>query len=190
MLGDAVGQLVADHVQGDGEVEEDLPVPVAEDHLLTVPERVVVLAVVVHGRVQRQSGAVDGVAPVHLEVVLEGGAQARVRPVHGGVLAGFVALAAHLAAGQVGAVPGVVDRALRLAGLGAGQRGHGGGADHRGQTAAGALQGVALEGAPGGAGEHGVPVPGEPVQDVGRDDGAEDGLEAPVCRHVRHFRTV
>src|SRR5437660_220548 len=40
--GDAVRQLVADHVEAAGEAEEDLTVAVAVDHLTPVPERVVV----------------------------------------------------------------------------------------------------------------------------------------------------
>ncbi len=80
----------------------------------------------------------------------------------------------------VGAVPGVVDGAVGLARLGAGAGGDGGGADDGGQVALGALDGVAADGAPGGAGERGVVVPGELVEDVGRHDGAEDGLGAPA----------
>jgi hypothetical protein len=178
-----VREFVADDVDRDGEVEEDLAVSVAEDHLLAVPERVVVVTVVMHGRVQRQAAAVDGVASVRPQEQLEGGAETRVGTVDGGVLAGLVALAADLVAGQVGAVPGVVDGALRLA---VGGRGDGGRADDRGEAALGALVGVALQGAAGGTGERGVLGLGELVEDMRRNDGAEDGLEAPVSRHARH----
>lgn len=185
VLGDAVAELVADDVDRDGEVEEDLAVAVAEHHLFAVPEGVVVVALVVHGRVQRQPGAVDRVALVRLEEQLERGTQARVRAVDRGVLAGFVALAAHLPAGQVRAVAGVVDRAVRFARLGADGRGDGRGADDRGQTAVGALEGVALQGFARGAREHRVLGLGELVEDVRWYDGAEDGLVAPVGRHGR-----
>ena len=53
-LGHAVRQLVADHVDGDGETVEDLAVAVAEHHLLAVPEGVLVLLAVVHAANQRQ----------------------------------------------------------------------------------------------------------------------------------------
>ena len=61
VLGDAVGQLVGDHVIGARE-------GVAVDHLAAVPERVRVGAVggiraVPHGRDERQAGTVDAVAP-------------------------------------------------------------------------------------------------------------------------------
>jgi hypothetical protein len=76
-----------------------------------------------------------------------------------------------------------VDRALRLA---VGDRGDGGRAEDRGEAALGALEGVALEGAAGRAGQRGVLGLGQLVEDMGRNDGAEDGLEAPVSRHDRH----
>ena len=75
-------------------------------------------------------------------------------------------------------------------GLGPGEGRDGPGADHGGQAALRALVGVALEGAAGGAGEGGVVGPRELIQDVRRDDGAEDGLEAPGGRHVPHHRTA
>ncbi|MEY9488681.1 hypothetical protein RKD26_004475 [Streptomyces calvus] len=190
VLRDAVRELVADDVDGDGEVEEDLAVPVAEDHLLAVPEGVVVLPVVVHRRDHRQAVAVDGVARVRLEEQLERGAQTGVGAVDGGVPAGRVALAADLLARQVGAVPGVVHGAVRLGALGLGERRDGRRADHGGQPALGAFVGVALQGAARGTGEQGIVGLREPVEDVRRDDGAEDGLEAPVVGHTRHHCTV
>jgi hypothetical protein len=171
VLGQAVRQFVGDDVDRDGEVEEDLAVTVAEDHLFAVPEGVPVLLVVVDGRVQRQSGAVDGAASVGGEQ-FEGGAEARVRPVDGGVLDGLLTLAAGSDAGQVGAAPGVVDGPARPVGRGCDRARRG--AQHRGQPAAGALRGVGLEGAPGRAGHGGVVGPGELVEDVRRHDAAED----------------
>ena len=53
-LGHAVRQLVADHVDGDGETVEDFAVAVAEHHLLAVPEGVLVLLAVMYAADQRQ----------------------------------------------------------------------------------------------------------------------------------------
>ena len=66
VLGDPVGELVADHVDRDGEPVEDGAVAVAEDHLGAVPERVVVATAVVHRAEQREPLAVEGVAAVGL----------------------------------------------------------------------------------------------------------------------------
>ena len=50
VLGDGVGELVAEHVDRLGEPLEDAAVAVAEDQLGAVPERVVVVAAVVDGQ--------------------------------------------------------------------------------------------------------------------------------------------
>ncbi len=55
VLDDAVGELVADHVEAGGEPAEDLPVPVAEDHAGAVPEGVLVTLAVVDGAEQPQA---------------------------------------------------------------------------------------------------------------------------------------
>ena len=60
--GDGVDQLVAEHVDGLGEPLEDRAVPVAEDQLGAVPEGVVVVAFVVHGRHDLRPVVVVGVA--------------------------------------------------------------------------------------------------------------------------------
>ena len=59
-------QLVADDVGAVGERAEDLAVTVAEDHLLAVPEGVVVVLGEVDRGDERQTRAVEGVAPVGL----------------------------------------------------------------------------------------------------------------------------
>lgn len=84
-LDDAVGEFVADHVEAGGEAPEDLPVPVAEHHARAVPERVLVAPPVMDGAAERQPGAVDRVAPVHLVEEPPGGAEAVVGLVRGGV---------------------------------------------------------------------------------------------------------
>ncbi|CAM5493957.1 hypothetical protein STANM309S_04543 [Streptomyces tanashiensis] len=76
VLGEAVGQLVADDVDREREVEEELAVAVAEHHLLAVPEGVVVLLVVVDGGAERQPGAVDRVVAEGVQEEVVGGAEA------------------------------------------------------------------------------------------------------------------
>ncbi len=66
VLGQRVRQLVAQHVDGLGEPVEDHAVAVAEDELGAVPERVGVVAAVVHAQRHRGAGAVVGDAPPHL----------------------------------------------------------------------------------------------------------------------------
>ena len=66
VLGDRVGELVAEHVDRLGEPVEDLAVAVAEDQLRAVPERVVVVAPVVDGRDTVGAGVVVRVAVVDL----------------------------------------------------------------------------------------------------------------------------
>ena len=66
VLGDGVGELVAEHVDRLGEPAEDLPVAVAEDQLGAVPERVVVVLPVVHGQADRRAVAVVRRPPVDL----------------------------------------------------------------------------------------------------------------------------
>src|SRR5215211_273507 len=56
-----MGQLMADDAEGLGETLKDFAVAVTEDHLGAVPEGVVVQLAEVHGGVQGQTPAVDGV---------------------------------------------------------------------------------------------------------------------------------
>ncbi len=62
MLGDAVGELVPDHVVAEREVEEDLAVAIAIGHLRAVPEGVVVFYAVMDRGDQRHVIAVDRIA--------------------------------------------------------------------------------------------------------------------------------
>src|SRR6478672_1408269 len=82
-LRDAMGQLVPDDVEADGEAAEVPPVAIAEDHLRAVPEGVVVVAPVVDGGQQRQASAVEGVAAVCRGEQLPGRAQPVVGLVRG-----------------------------------------------------------------------------------------------------------
>ncbi len=176
VLGDPVGQLVADDVHRHGEVEEEVPVSVAEDHLLAVPEGVVVVLAVVDGRVQGESGVVDRAPAEALQEQFVRRPEPRVGAVDGGVLAQRVALPADLRPGQPGAVLGVVDGPLRIVG---GRRGQGGDdSPDGGDPAPGAQQGVAFQGALGEVGAAGVLGQGGLVQEVRRYDRAEDGVMA------------
>ena len=59
VLQQPVAQFVGDDAERGGEGIEDLPVPVAHDHLRAVPKRVVVLVAVVHGAAQRHARPVQ-----------------------------------------------------------------------------------------------------------------------------------
>src|SRR5664280_1795952 len=112
ILRDAVGQLVADHVDSLGEALEDLPVAVAVHHLSAVPEGVVVAPLVMDGGDERHAAVVDRVAAedVVIEVVRSAGAV--VGLVDRDVLARRVALTPRLRAGELRAVFGVVHGAV------------------------------------------------------------------------------
>ena len=110
VLGDGVGQLVAEHVDRLGEPVEDPPVAVAEHQLGAVPERVDVVAAVVDRHHDLGAGVVEGVAAVDLGEEGERPGAAHGGLVDGRVAAGRLALAAHAGAGERGAVAGGVDR--------------------------------------------------------------------------------
>ena len=116
VLGECVAQLVREHVDGLGEPFEDLAVPVAEHQLRAVPERVVVVALEVHGRAHRRALAVVRRPPVDL---LEHGQRrldADVRLVDRDVTGRRLAGGPHRRARQVRAVVGRVDRPRGCAG--------------------------------------------------------------------------
>ena len=102
-LGDRVRELVAQHVDRLGEPVEDLAVAVAEDQLLAVPERVVVVPLVVHGRDHRGAGVVVGVAAVDLGEHRQRGRHAVRGLVDRGVPGRRVAGLRDQVAGQLGA---------------------------------------------------------------------------------------
>ncbi len=62
VLGDAVRELVTDHVHGHREAVEELPVAVAVDHLTAIPECVVELHSVMDARIELRPPVVDRVA--------------------------------------------------------------------------------------------------------------------------------
>src|SRR5689334_10486103 len=68
VFGNAVRQLMGDHVEGAREVGEDHVVSVTEDHLLTVPERIVILEASMYIRIEAHSFIVDGVSRINLPV--------------------------------------------------------------------------------------------------------------------------
>nr|GFA47854.1 hypothetical protein [Tanacetum cinerariifolium] len=111
VLGDAVGEFVADHVEGDGEAVEQRLVAVAKNHLRGVPERVVVALAEMHGGVEGHAGIVDGVAFIDFGEEIEGGAQPVIGFVNGHVAADRLAFAANQSAGQGFAAICGVDRA-------------------------------------------------------------------------------
>ena len=115
-LGDAMGELVRDDVHRLGEPPEDLAVAVTEHQPAAVPERVGVIAAVVHGGVERMPAVVDRVAAVDLLEQLPARAHTGVRLVDRRVARRRLPLRAHQAARERGLVAGVVDRAVRATG--------------------------------------------------------------------------
>src|SRR5690606_9101874 len=94
-----------------GEAGEHLAITVAEHHLRAVPERVVVLLAVVHGRDQRRALAIERIALECLQQHPAGVAETGVGLVHCGLRAGAVVFAAHFGAGPLLGVVRVVDGA-------------------------------------------------------------------------------
>ncbi len=108
VLGDGVGELVPEHVDGLGEAVEDLAVAVAEDQLGAVPEGVHVVVAVVHRQGDGRARAVVGRAVEDLREEPERAEDAIGRLVDRGVSRRRVTGAADLRAGQGrGAVRGV-----------------------------------------------------------------------------------
>jgi len=166
VLGDAVRQLVADHVGGD-EGDEDDTVAVAVGHAGAVPEGVVVVATVVDGAHQVHAVAVDGVPAEFLLEEVAHAAVVVVGIVGGLVAGGLVAFEASTGAGQARRVLGVVDLALGLAG-----------GEAVGDAAGGSSLSDLLGFEDGGdEGQRGVRVePRDVVQQVGRDEAVQGTL--------------
>ena len=110
MLGDRVGELVTEHVDGLGEAVEDLAVTVPEHQLGAVPEGVHVVAAVVDGERDVGAGTVVRRAVEHLGVEPEGPDDPVRGLVDGSVAGRRVTDAAHLGAGQGRGVLRRVDR--------------------------------------------------------------------------------
>jgi len=97
-LGDAMGQLMPDDVQGAGESLEDDAVSVAEDHFRTIPKGVIEFLAVMHIADQGHALAVDRVAVKDFRVELIGIAKPIVRLVGGGISAGRAAFSSYYVA--------------------------------------------------------------------------------------------
>src|SRR5216684_1689808 len=111
---------MADDVEGNGEAIEDFRVAVAVDHLLAVPESVVVLLAVVHAGVEPQPSVVHGIAVEDGVVEVVGFSGIVIGFVDGHVARGRVSFAAYQGSGQVLAalliVNGAAPRTLRDSG--------------------------------------------------------------------------
>src|SRR5262249_7657328 len=82
ILSDAMGQLMADHVNRLCKALEDDPIAVAVYHLAAIPEGIIVLLAVMHAGIEPHAAVVDGVAAVLLLVKIVGGAGSLVGFVH------------------------------------------------------------------------------------------------------------
>jgi hypothetical protein len=103
VLGDAVCELVSDHVDRlrQRADDEQLMAAVAVDHLASIPEGVVEVDAEVHARDERKAAPVDTVPIVRLLVERVGRSGAAVRLVHGVVVRRGVALTENQAAREV-----------------------------------------------------------------------------------------
>ena len=114
--GDAVRQFVSYDVRGSRKAGEDHIVAVAEDHLLAVPERVVVVLAVMDRRDHGHAGVIDRIPVVSFEIEVERVSEAIVRLVDRDVAGRWLAFAPYEFSWQVLSVAGFVDTALLLGG--------------------------------------------------------------------------
>src|SRR5215510_13989568 len=105
---------MAHDVNGDGEALEDLAVAVAENHLLAIKKRVVVIAVVMDAADERHPVIINRIPLEHLPVQIEGGEQSGERLFDFRVTAGV--WIGHNTAGKARAVMRVVDGNMCLYG--------------------------------------------------------------------------
>ena len=112
----AVGQFVADQIQGASEALEDFAIAVAEHHLRTVPERILVLLPVMHGANQGKTLIVDRVAAMHFPEEIIARPQGVIGFVDRWVTCRRLALNAHRHPRQEHLALGVMDTALGQAG--------------------------------------------------------------------------
>lgn len=105
---------MADDGQGLAEALKNLAVSVAKHHLVAVPERVVIVASVVDGGVERAAGAVDRRAAVGVAEQVVGCTQSVVGLVHGWIGRGRGTFRPHRNAGQILLLPGIEDGAAQL----------------------------------------------------------------------------
>ncbi len=108
-------EFVADDVERNGEAVEKLLVAIAVDHLLAVPEGVIVLHAIVHAGIEAETFVVDGVAVENGFVEVVGLSGVVVGFIHRDVGAGGSAFGAHQLSGQVFAVLFIVNRAAEHA---------------------------------------------------------------------------
>src|SRR3712207_2213585 len=76
MFGNAVCELMGDHVKGAGKVGEQDAIAVAEYHLLAIPERVVVAGIEVDVSIEAHPSIIDRIPAQHLAIERAGGSQA------------------------------------------------------------------------------------------------------------------
>src|SRR5438132_5511117 len=109
--GNAVSQLMADDLERDGKAVEEFSVPVAEHHLLAVPERVVVFDAEMNAGIECSAGVVDRIATVGVEIEVERSAETVVGLVSGGIADRLAAFLPNWFSWQLLRTAGIVNRA-------------------------------------------------------------------------------
>ena len=105
------------HVDGNGEAVEDFSVTVAKDHLLAVPEGVLILTAVMHGAGEDQPLIIERIALILLPEEIMGDTQIIVRFIHRHIAVGGLAFIAHLGTRQLLGLFRIVDVTLKLTGF-------------------------------------------------------------------------
>lgn len=111
-------QFVRDDFQRCREAPKQFAITVAEDHLRAVPERIVVVASVMHGADQRHALGIDGIALEDLPVETIGRPQSFIGFVYGRIATRWLTFIAHQAPRQRLFIPGAVNSAVRAPGNG------------------------------------------------------------------------
>ena len=105
------------HVDGNGKAVEDFPVAIAKDHLLAVPEGVLILTAIVHGAGEDQPFVIERIALILLPEEIMGNTQIIVRFIHRHVSVGGLAFIAYLGTRQLLGLFRIVDVTLKLTGF-------------------------------------------------------------------------
>src|SRR6516165_9183547 len=109
-----MGQLMTDHVDRDRKPVKGGAVAVPKDHLLAVPERVVVALAVMNVSVEREAVIVDRVALINFQVEVEGMAETVIGLVRRYIAHRCLTFGTNQLPGGRFLVSGVIDRALRF----------------------------------------------------------------------------
>src|SRR5262249_49168374 len=114
MLCHPMRQLVADHVDGFGKSDKDDPIPIPKDHLLAIPEGVIIALPEMDTGIEAHALTVDRVALVDIHVEFVGSPEAVIRFINGGIRGHWVPFSPHQLSWEIPLIwvmLGVIDRA-------------------------------------------------------------------------------